>query len=77
MACLHCIETDTETDKNGLLGLCGGVHIAQRLIATQIPVGFCVLVFGICLGLVSDSVNEPLSWKNMNCTGEMRYLCWK
>ena len=35
--------------KMDCIGLCEGVHIAQRQITTQIPIEFCVLV--ICLGL--------------------------
>ena len=29
--------------------LCGGVHIAQRQVPMQIPIGFCVHVIGICV----------------------------
>ena len=35
----------------GCTGLCGDVHTAQRQMTTQIPIQFCVLVLGICLGL--------------------------
>ena len=46
-------ENETETDKKmACIGLCGGIHTAQRPMTTQIPIGFCVLVIGIGLGLV-------------------------
>ena len=35
----------------GCIESCRGVHTAQRQMTTQIPIGFCVLVIGICLGL--------------------------
>ena len=37
--------------KSGLHRLCGGVHIAQRQITTRIPIGFCVPVLGLSVGL--------------------------
>ena len=42
-------ETEAETDKKmGCIGLCGGVHTAQRQMTTLISIGFCVHVLGIC-----------------------------
>ena len=35
----------------GCIGLCEGVHTAQRQITTQIPIEFCILVTGLGLGL--------------------------
>ena len=37
-------QTDTETGKNGLCRLCGGVHTTQRQMTIQISIGFCVHV---------------------------------
>ena len=53
MVCLHCptLRPIPRQIKNGLVGLYGGVHTAQRQITTQIPIEFCVLVIGIYLGL--------------------------
>ena len=43
----------------GCIGLCEGVHIAQRQIATQILIEFCILVIGLRLGL-GHCLIEPL-----------------
>ena len=45
-------EPDSNTEKMVCVGLCGGVRTAQRQLKTQIPIGFCVLVIDIGLGLV-------------------------
>ena len=56
---------DTEKDENmAFIGLYGGVHTAQRQITTQIPIAFCLLVIGICLGLglVLGQCQRTMKW---------------
>ena len=44
MVCSHCqtLNTDKETNTNGLYRLCRGVHTPQT--TTHIPIGFCANV---------------------------------
>ena len=47
---LYHTETNTKKDKKWV-GYDGVEDGAQRQMTTEIPIGFCVLVLGICLGL--------------------------
>ena len=53
MVCLY-LPTSKRTlrpIKMSCKGLYGSVQIEQRQMTTEVPIGFCVLVLGICLGL--------------------------
>ena len=62
--CLHCPAlrpVPKQIKKMGCLGLCGGVHTAQKAITTQILIGFTSVVLGIWQCERSISPNSVLS----------------
>ena len=58
IVCLPCPISRAREIKMACLGLCEGVHAAERQMTTQIPPEYCILVVSIGVKIYPFSENE-------------------